>query len=59
MSTGVLQRLDRAQKDRIALAVGVATVKKFSEDQSANLAATIAFWAVFSIFPLFLVLVTL
>lgn len=59
MSTGVIQRLDRAQKDRVGLAVAVATVKKFSEDQSANLAAMIAFWAFFSIFPLFLVLVTL
>jgi len=59
MNTGVLQRLDRAQKDRVALAVAVATVKKFSEDQSANLAAMIAFWAFFSVFPLFLVLVTL
>lgn len=59
MSTGVLQRLDRAQQDRVGLAVAVATVKKFSEDQSANLAAMIAFWAFFSVFPLFLVLVTL
>jgi uncharacterized BrkB/YihY/UPF0761 family membrane protein len=33
--------------------VAVATVKKFSEDQSPNLAAMIAFWAFFSIFPLF------
>jgi YihY family inner membrane protein len=41
------------------LAVAIATVKKFSEDQSANLAAMIAFWAFFSVFPLFLVLVTL
>jgi YihY family inner membrane protein len=59
MSSGVLQRIDRAQKDRRGLAVAVATVKKFSEDQSANLAAMIAFWAFFSVFPLFLVLVTL
>jgi len=59
MGTGVLQRLDRAQKDRVWLAVAVATAKKFSEDQSANLAAMIAFWAFFSVFPLFLVLVTL
>ncbi len=59
MSTGVLQRLDRAQKDRVWLAVAVATAKKFSEDQSANLSAMIAFWAFFSVFPLFLVLVTL
>ena len=55
----MLERLDRAQKDRVGLAVAVATAKKFSEDQSANLAAMIAFWAFFSVFPLFLVLVTL
>ncbi|MCL2768718.1 MAG: YihY/virulence factor BrkB family protein [Solirubrobacterales bacterium] len=59
MTTGVLQRLDRAQRDRASLAVAVATVKKFSDDQSSNLAAMIAFWAFFSVFPLFLVLVTL
>jgi membrane protein len=59
MTAGVLQRVDRAQKRNMALAVAVATFKKFSEDKSANLAAMIAFWAFFSIFPLFLVLVTL
>jgi YihY family inner membrane protein len=59
MSTGVIQRLERAQKDHTGLAVAIATVKKFSEDQSANYAAMIAFWAFFSVFPLFLVLVTL
>jgi membrane protein len=59
MSTGVLQKLDRAQKRSTTLSVAVATFKKFSEDQSANLAAMIAFWAFFSVFPLFLVLVTL
>ena len=41
------------------MGVAVATVKKFSEDQSANLAAMIAFWAFFSVFPLLLVLVTI
>ena len=59
MSAGVLQKLDRAQQNSTPLSVAVATVKKFSEDQSANLAAMIAFWAFFSVFPLFLVLVTL
>jgi membrane protein len=59
MSTGVLQKLDRAQRSSTPLSVAVATFKKFSEDQSANLAAMIAFWAFFSVFPLFLVLVTL
>src|SRR5206468_11203558 len=32
--------------------------KKFSEDKSTSLAAMIAFWAFFSIFPLFMVMVT-
>ena len=59
MTTSVLQKLDRAQKRSTTLSVAVATVKKFSEDQSANLAAMIAFWAFFSVFPLLLVLVTL
>jgi YihY family inner membrane protein len=59
MSTSVLQRVDRAQKRSKPLAVAVATFKKFSDDQSSNLAAMIAFWAFFSVFPLFLVLVTL
>jgi membrane protein len=58
MSTGVLQKLDRAQQRSTTLSVAVATFKKFSDDQSANLAAMIAFWAFFSVFPLFLVLVT-
>jgi YihY family inner membrane protein len=58
MSTGVLQKLDERQKSSKPLSVAVATFKKFSEDQSANLAAMIAFWAFFSVFPLFLVLVT-
>ena len=59
MSTGVLQRLDRAQKRSTTLSVAVATFKKFSDDKSANFAAMIAFWAFFSVFPLLLVLVTL
>src|SRR5260370_15101886 len=36
----------------------MATYKKLSEDNSTSLAAMIAFWAFFSIFPLFLVLVS-
>lgn len=54
----VLQHLDRAQKRMRPSSVAVATVKKFSEDNSTNLAAMIAFWAFFSLFPLLLVLVT-
>jgi len=51
-------RIDLAQQRRRKLAVAIATVKKFSEDHSSNLASMIAFWAFFSIFPLFLVGVT-
>ena len=54
-----LDRLDSFQQEHKPLAVGVAVFRKFSEDQSTGLASQIAFWAFFSIFPLFLVLVTL
>ncbi|HZD87150.1 MAG TPA: YihY/virulence factor BrkB family protein [Gaiellaceae bacterium] len=55
---GLKQRIDNAQQRRRNWAVALATVKKFSEDRSSNLASMIAFWAFFSIFPLFLVGVT-
>jgi YihY family inner membrane protein len=55
---GIVQNVDRAQKRRPIAAVAVATFKKFSEDRSTNLAAMVAFWGIFSIFPLFLVLIT-
>ena len=55
----VSHRLDAAQKATKPTGVAVATFKKFSEDKSTNLAAMIAFWAFFSIFPLFMVMVTL
>jgi YihY family inner membrane protein len=54
-----LEGFDRLQKRTRPSAVVVATFKKFSEDHSTNLAAMIAFWGFFSIFPLLLVLVTL
>ncbi len=52
------ERIDEGQQRRRKLAVGLATLKKYSEDRSSNLASMIAFWAFFSIFPLFLVGVT-
>src|SRR5579862_9777063 len=55
----LLRMLDRAQKRTRPTSVAVATVKKFSEDRTTRLAAMIAFWGFFSIFPLLLVLVTL
>jgi membrane protein len=40
------------------MAVPVATVKKFGEDRAGNLAALLAYYGFFSIFPLLLVLVS-
>ncbi len=54
----ILQKVDSAQKSTKPTGVAVATLKKFKEDQSTNMAAMIAFWAFFSIFPLLMVLVT-
>lgn len=54
----VLEKVDTLQKGSKPASVAMATFKKFSEDKSTNLAALIAFWAFFSIFPLLLVLVT-
>jgi YihY family inner membrane protein len=54
-----LARVDRAQRSHQKLAIAAATVKKYGEDQSSSLASMIAFWAFFSVFPLFLVLVTI
>jgi YihY family inner membrane protein len=55
---GISHKLDRAQKAAKPTSVAVATFKKFSEDQSTSLAAMVAFWAFFSIFPLLMVLTT-
>jgi YihY family inner membrane protein len=54
-----LERLDHYQQRHHKTGIAFATVKKFSEDQSSNLASMIAFWAFFSIFPLLLALVTI
>lgn len=55
---GTLARVDRAQQEHEKAGIAAATIKKYSEDGSSNLASMIAFWAFFSIFPLFLALVT-
>jgi YihY family inner membrane protein len=54
----ILEKVDRTQRQSKPASVAIATFKKFSEDRSTNLAAMIAFWGFFSIFPLFMVLVT-
>jgi membrane protein len=53
-----MQKVDAAQKRSKPASVAVGAFTKFRDDQSSNLAAMIAFWAFFSIFPLLLVLVT-
>lgn len=58
-SERLLHATDRLQQRRPALAIAVATWKKFDDDQAGNLAALIAYFAFASIFPLLLVLVTI
>ena len=50
--------IDRYQQRHAALAVPLAVVKKFGDDQGGNLAGLIAFRAFFSLFPLLLLLTT-
>src|SRR5579862_665339 len=54
----LLRRADLIQQDRPRLAFVVAAWKKFGDDQAGNLAALVAYYAFFSLFPLLLVLVT-
>jgi YihY family inner membrane protein len=53
-----LERLDRYQQGNRWLAVPFAVVRKFGDDQAGNLAAVLAYYGFFSLFPLLLVLVT-
>src|SRR3954463_3568380 len=54
----ILRRLDAFQRERSWAGFPFAVVKKFGEDQAGNLAALIAYYAIFSIFPLMLALTT-
>jgi YihY family inner membrane protein len=53
-----LRRIDRAQQRHRWSAFPVAVVKKYGDDQGSNLAALVAHYAFFSLFPLLLVFVT-
>jgi membrane protein len=55
----VLHQLDRRQQRSPRVSFIAAVVKKFSDDQAAQLAALIAYYGFVSLFPLLLVLVTL
>jgi membrane protein len=56
---GFVRRLDQFQRQRVWLGFPLAVFKKFGEDQAANLAALIAYYGFFSIFPLLMVFVTI
>jgi YihY family inner membrane protein len=54
-----VRALDRHQQKSKWLAIPFAVIKKFGDDQAGNLAALIAYYAFFSLFPLLLVFVTI
>jgi len=53
-----LDAFDRYQQGHRWLALPIAVLKKFSDDQAGSLAALIAYYGFFALFPLMLVLVT-
>ncbi len=54
-----VKAFDRVQQRHRALAIPMAVIKKFSDDQGGSLAALVAYYAFFSLFPLLLVMVTI
>lgn len=54
-----LKRIDAIQQRYPVLGFPYAVVKKFGDDQAGYLAALVAYYAFFSLFPLLLVLVTI
>jgi inner membrane protein YhjD len=54
----LIGRVDGFQRAHKATAIPFAVVKKFGDDQAGNLAALVAYYSFFSIFPLLLVFVT-
>src|SRR4051812_925645 len=56
---GLLRRLDAWQRTRSWVGFPFAVVKKFGEDQAGNLAALVAYYAFFSVFPLLLAFATI
>jgi membrane protein len=50
---------DRVQQQHRWLALPMAVVKKFSDDQGGSLAALVAYYSFFSLFPLLLVMTTI
>ena len=53
-----IKRFDAFQQRHAALAIPLAVVRKFGDDSAGKLAALVAYYAFFSLFPLLLVFVT-
>jgi YihY family inner membrane protein len=53
-----VHRIDEFQQSRRSTSFIFATVKKFGDDQAGNLAALVAYFGFFSLFPLLMVAVT-
>jgi hypothetical protein len=56
---GVVRRADDEQRRKPFLAFPLAVLKKFGEDRAGQLAALIAYYGFFSLFPMLLAFVTL
>jgi YihY family inner membrane protein len=56
---GVVRRADDVQRRKPSLAFPLAVIKRFGEDRAGQLAALIAYYGFFSLFPLLLAFVTL
>jgi membrane protein len=56
---GPVKRFDRFQQRHRSIGIPMAVVKKFGDDQGGSLAALVAYYAFFSLFPLLLVMVTI
>jgi membrane protein len=54
-----VRAFDRYQQGHRWLAIPMAVIKKFSDDGGGSLAALVAYYAFFSLFPLLLVMVTI
>jgi membrane protein len=54
-----VRRFDRYQQKHKGWAIPMAVIRKFGNDQAGNLAALMAYYAFFSIFPLLLVFTTI
>jgi uncharacterized BrkB/YihY/UPF0761 family membrane protein len=56
---GPVRRFDRFQQKHKGWAIPMAVIRKFGNDQAGHLAALMAYYAFFSIFPLLLVFTTI